>query len=256
MFEFGVGNGSDMDSVAGSVAAGSTGDSASGVASTVTHFSVQSLMDEQAPEEEDGAKSCPTCGELVNKGKKYCPKHHRAYECLETSHVKKGTGKEAEAFYAIFGRRARKQSAKKPAVTFVPCDQALANETLLEFLQNFPEGKETKVGKKRGDMKLTSAVSSEGTRQSNDDVARRRLYDQELFVTAMHTMRGWMAEKAMTEWNNLVASTPEELKKYGGARAIPCKCQCLPSCSANSSRKIGPANSRSMPWSPQAKVRA
>ena len=52
-------------------------------------------------------------------------------------------------------------------------------------------------------MKLTSAVSSEGTRQSNDDVARRRLYDQELFVTAMHVKRGWMAEKAMEEYHVL-----------------------------------------------------
>ena len=62
----------------------------------------------------------------------------------------------------------------------MPCNQPLANETLLEFLNKFPEGKEVKVGKTRGEMLLTSAVNSEGARQSLDDVSRKQLYDQDL----------------------------------------------------------------------------
>ena len=68
-------------------------------------------------------------------------------------------------------------------------------------------------------MPLTSAVNTEGSRQSNDDVERARLYDQELFINAMKSMRGWMAEKAQQEWDNLVACTPNDVKTYGGPSA-------------------------------------
>ena len=216
MFQFSL---SAPASVAGSSAASEVGTVASESA-----ISVDQLVESQVPGEDDegGEKAgCPVCGEPVNRGKKYCPKHHRAYECLETSHVKKGSEIEAASFWKIFGRRGRKATAKKPALSFIPCDQPLANETLLEFCKMFPDGKETKVGKKRGSMSLVSVANKEGARQSQDDVERRRLYDQELFTNAMKNKRGWTQERAKAEWEKLVASTPEEQKKYGGISGAP-----------------------------------
>ena len=102
---------SAVGSVAGSLPAYVA---ASAVSSTVSQFSVNSFLEEQLPQgsdEDAECKRCPVCGGGVNKGKKYCPKHHRAFECLETSHVKNGTPQEHEAFFSIFGRRRTKASS-------------------------------------------------------------------------------------------------------------------------------------------------
>ena len=71
MFSFGV----DHNVGAGdavSISGASASQQSAAAASTITNFSVQSLMDDQLPvgSDDDESKSCPCCGESVNKGKK------------------------------------------------------------------------------------------------------------------------------------------------------------------------------------------
>ena len=129
---------SAVGSVAGSLPASVA---ASAVPSTLSQFSVNSFLEEQLPQgsdEDAECKRCPACGGDVNKGKKYCRKHHRAFGCLETSHVKKGTPQEQEAFYSIFGRRARKATAKNDSSHISTVQTAKGQRDALGVHQELP----------------------------------------------------------------------------------------------------------------------
>ena len=187
---------------------------------------------------EDGSV-CPVCHEPKKGKKRYCDKHHKAFECIQTSATKPKPGTELKVKKKQKKKQDRakkKKAAKKgdkvssdgPSSSDLRSDEItvehkafnkvfgfkrhkgepmLQQQVLLKFCDDFPEGSAPK-GKKRGDgFTVTNFVHDQGTRVSKKQVSSKAKWDYEFFCKQMSALRGWPATKAHEKWTEL--DTPE-----------------------------------------------
>ena len=89
-----------------------------------------------------------------------------------------------------------------------PGNLEVASTVLEEFVEMFPEAASSgKATARRGDIKLTKYVDSQGSRKSTAAVNRAPLWDKGLFEGKMGTIRPkWSPERVEREWNLISAS--------------------------------------------------
>ena len=89
-----------------------------------------------------------------------------------------------------------------------PGNLEVASTVLEEFVAMFPEAASSgKATARRGDVKLTKYVDSQGSRKSTAAVNRAPLWDNGLFVGKMATLRPkWTPERVQREWDLIGAS--------------------------------------------------
>ena len=159
---------------------------------------------------------CKVCGVAASEGQSYCRKHRQAFECIQRQAIKgteKGTVEtpEYKAFCTVFGRAARKATKDKPAVTAVKCDEALANKVLVDFLENFPDGKEStgtksSKGKFRGQINLCQYIHTHEVEHEKATTEEEGFMDFEFFWIHMENTRKWKYERSKKMWNQLEAA--------------------------------------------------
>ena len=74
---------------------------------------------------------------------------------------------------------------------------------LLDFCEQWPEGKEGKTTKTRGPIFLSKYVRQKGSRVEDKKAGERLLWDYDFFETQMAAMRGWKPTKSKDEWKKM-----------------------------------------------------
>ena len=129
------------------------------------------------------ADLCRACEEPKVKGSVFCQKHRRGFQCIYNRCCKKDKqgnyldAKNAEQFRQIFGEGREG-----------PPNLTLANQVVIDFVRENPEGKD---GKKRGTVSLAKYMDQVFARYYMGRIEDDCLWDEELFVNKFKVMRGW-----------------------------------------------------------------
>ncbi len=109
-------------------------------------------------------------------------------------------------------------------------DPATATQVLIDFCEQFPEGKCGATRKKRGDMMLAQYTHAKGKRVAKKTISSKYKLDHEAFIVRMRAARDWSAERAAAEWRRL--DQPEQfadMKGPGGSKRLHFDVSGLPS---------------------------
>eukprot|EP00969_Alexandrium_andersonii_P333545 14741330-Alexandrium_andersonii.AAC.1 len=96
----------------------------------------------------------------------------------------------------------------------LPGDAQLAADTLMSFVELYPDGKE-RTAKRRGSLDLTRFVHAKVRRVGTVAQSAQNKWDQELFITQMRSLRNWSHERSLAEWRKLEAD-PTKFADMGG----------------------------------------
>jgi hypothetical protein len=155
-------------------------------------------------------KMCSYCSEPAVEHQDKCVGHKRALDCIRKQATRAEGSQEAEAFYAIFGK-------KKEG----PPDAVLAGKVLDEFLEEYPDCKVKlmKQSTKAKPFKVGQFVHSQGFRKEHSDIDQKHKWDEELFVRQMANLRGWNNVRAKQEWGSLKSNPSTYRDEMGPAHS-------------------------------------
>jgi hypothetical protein len=174
---------------------------------------------------DDGSGVCKVCDDMVGFGikSKFCPIHRRAHDSISRQALKgirmdPATKQPIEtdqslAYKQVFGH------VKKGQVTYEG-DAAIAARVILDFCEQFPEGKE-KSTKQRGPITLSRYVHEQGNRIEDQMVSERPLWDYELFETQLCNLRRWKPQKCKHMWDTVLKPEPTCKGDNGGPPDAP-----------------------------------
>ncbi len=97
----------------------------------------------------------------------------------------------AALFQQIFG------SGREPPPSWV-----VAAKVVHDFCEQFPDMKEHH-GKSRGTLDLAQYATEKGANVHDKKEKSDRMWDEEIFITQMKTLRGWNLSKINQKWNEL-----------------------------------------------------
>ena len=161
------------------------------------------------------AGSCRACPDAKAKGSPFCGKHKRAFQCIQGRCCKKNkegfyVDPDAAAdFHKIFGE------GRNP-----PPNVTLANEVVLDFCIDNPDGKEASGKKRGGQLNLNKYVNRVYASLSQGRLEDDCLWDEEIFVNKFRSLRGWSQEHSRTKFLQLLHD-PTVYKDEGGLGGTP-----------------------------------
>ena len=139
------------------------------------------------------AGSCRACPDAKAKGSPFCGKHKRAFQCIQGRCCKKNkegfyVDPDAAAdFHKIFGE------GRNP-----PPNVTLANEVVLDFCIDNPDGKETSGKKRGGQLNLNKYVNRVYASLSQGRLEDDCLWDEEIFVNKFRSGDGAKNTRALS----------------------------------------------------------
>lgn len=98
-----------------------------------------------------------------------------------------------------------------------PTNQALADQVLMDYVAQFPDGGKKSAGARRGAVNLGHYSHKTGSRASEEEVVSRAKWDYELFESQMKLLRSWTPQQSRDHWREL-ESNPDIARDAGGPK--------------------------------------